>query len=97
MTVQRKVIPDGYVAFGWHSYTGAGLSAQARLSVAHLAEAEQGDRPWQGVCGVRRRGRATVRDSPKIVDGEVRRGERRLCARCQRMVEVSGGGSGQNG
>lgn len=75
-------IPEGYVAFGWHSFPSGGLNAIARLSVAHLAPAEQGERPYRALCGGGRRGRSTRYDSPAAVAGELRRGERRACAPC---------------
>lgn len=75
-------LPDGFVAFGWHSYASGGMTATARVTVAHLAPAEQGGRPWEAACGRARVGRSTVRDTPATVEGELRRGERRPCRRC---------------
>lgn len=75
-------IPDGYVAYGWHRYTSGSLSAIAHLSVAHLAPAEQGDRPYEAICGRRMMGRTPRHDPPSSVAGDLRRGQRKPCKRC---------------
>ena len=78
--IPKTAIPDGYVAFGWHSYPS--LNATARLTVAHLAPAEQGERPWEALCGRRRRGRGTHPDTPQTVARELHDAERTPCRRC---------------
>ncbi len=75
-----SLVPEGYVAFGWHTFRS--LRGQAQLTVAHLAPAPQGERPWEALCGRRRRGAATRPDAPSVVESEMGRGERSKCARC---------------
>lgn len=88
---RERDLPRGFVAYGWHSYSGAGLSALAKLTVAHLIPDAQvrlvkggtvavADGP--ALCGARPSSRKAERDHPSIVAGEARRGERKWCVRC---------------
>lgn len=84
------MIPDGYAAYGWHSFAGGGLRAVARLSAAHLVPVDQvrvtprGERvDGSSLCGrSERSGRYNHRDSPGMVVSELARGERKPCQRC---------------
>jgi hypothetical protein len=73
------------VLLGWTTF-GGGLQSVGKLSAAHLAPAEQGERPWRALCGASRTGRGAKRDTPAMVKRELERGDRKLCARCQRAA-----------
>jgi hypothetical protein len=88
---RERELPRGFVAYGWHTFASGGLSSVARLSVAHLTPERQvrlvrggtqavADGP--ALCGITKRGRYAQHDSPGMVFGEARRGERKWCERC---------------
>lgn len=86
-----RSIPPGVACFGWHTYTSGGLSALAKLSVGHLVPETQvrdvrgsTEQRAQGpaLCGRDKSGRHARMDSLGIVEGELRRGERKACERC---------------
>lgn len=76
------MIPGGYVAFGWHTFSSASLSALWQPSRVHLAPADQGDRPYLALCGRRKRSRYAHGDTPATVERELQRGEREKCVSC---------------
>lgn len=90
--------PAGYVAFGWvtggESLRPRTHNAGVRLSVAHLAPAEQVTpgssgrprKPYQAACGQRMKARNGRVEIPDNVEREVLYGERKWCARCWKLV-----------
>jgi hypothetical protein len=80
--ISHRHAPEGTILFGWCSYKGAGLSSLATLSAAHLAPEDQGPRPWESLCGRRRKGKGSKLDTPAAVETEWRQGERLPCRRC---------------
>lgn len=94
-----REIPEGYVAFGW--YTG-GESLRPRsttmgvwTSMAHLAPEEQTQnrlattrplRPYEAVCGARKRTRRGRVEFPNQVAREANLGQRKWCPRCWKLV-----------
>lgn len=84
----RPSIPDGYVAFGW--WRSRGLRSQVWESVVHLAPVEQGDRPYEGLCGVRRH-RSTSPEPPNLLARDLTNGTRKPCQRCFKLAGRAAG------
>lgn len=76
---QRAEIPDGLVAMVWER-PGGSLRGPRPSSLLHLADAQQGERPYQSLCGQRRPRRARL-DPPSYASG--------ICMRCARAAEAA--------
>jgi hypothetical protein len=81
-------IPDGYAAYGWHSFPGGNLWKGSKV---HLVPAERlhhvagGTRQrvyGPALCGRSMRGRGSKPDDPRYVVEELNRGEREPCTTC---------------
>lgn len=70
------------MAFGWHTFSSASLSALWQPSRVHLAPTDQGEHPYLALCGRRKRSRYARSDSPQTVERELQRGDREKCASC---------------
>jgi hypothetical protein len=84
--VAAAAIPDGYAAYGWHSFPGGNLWKGSRV---HLVPADRLHR-WgtrervygPALCGRSMQARGGHHDEPRYVVGDLERGEREPCRRC---------------